>query len=208
MASPSNRVISSPELHREQRPGDIVVEAAVASHGGGSIVLHEIDDTGLSTLVDEVRDRHASQGWTVREVEVPTKHLNEMLADAQWDGLDIHFMTVDVEGAEGDVLASIDLARWRPWVIVVESTAADSPRIRPTAAWEPGCWRRATSSACSTACPATTLPTNTREQLGHDLSYAPSRIRLVQNQQPARDEPQARRRDRGRRPAGERKPLS
>lgn len=110
------------QLFRTQRPDDIVVEAAVASKGRGSVTLHEIEDSGLSTLRADVRDRHASHGWQVHEVEVPTKTLDEILEEADWAGLDIHFMTVDVEGAEGEVLASIDLERWRPWILVVEAT--------------------------------------------------------------------------------------
>ena len=35
----------------------------------------------------------------------------------------IHFMVIDVEGAEGEVIAGLDLRRFRPWVLIVESTA-------------------------------------------------------------------------------------
>src|SRR6266550_5943090 len=45
-------------MHREQRPKDIMVEAAITSDVAGPAVLHEIPDTGLSTLVDRIRDSH------------------------------------------------------------------------------------------------------------------------------------------------------
>jgi FkbM family methyltransferase len=124
------------QLHRDQRPGDIVVEAAATSQSETKAVLHEINDTGLSTLVDEVRERHASHGWEVHDVEVAATTLNAILEQSNWEGLDIHFMTVDVEGSEGDVLASIDLRHWRPWVLVIESTAPLSTEQTHTA-WEP-----------------------------------------------------------------------
>jgi FkbM family methyltransferase len=111
------------ERHRETRPEDVLVEAAVTSRPGEPIILHEIPETGLSTLVGEVSEAHTKAGWTVRDIEVPTRSLNGILDDAGWHGLDIHFMTVDVEGAEADVLASIDFKLWRPWVLVVEATA-------------------------------------------------------------------------------------
>ncbi len=161
------------QLHRDQRPGDIVVEAAVASRGGGTVTLHEIDDSGLSTLRDEVRDRHASQGWKVREVEVPTKTLNEILDEAKWDGLDIHFMTVDVEGAEGDVLASIDLDRWRPWILVIEST--EPLTTSPThSEWEPQFFGPATSSASSTDFRVTTSLASTPNNSAMPCPTAPA----------------------------------
>jgi len=110
-------------MHREQRPRDIVVEAAITSEPGTPVVLHEIPDTGLSTLVEDIRSGHEQAGWQAREVLVETRSLDEVLTEAGWRDSDIHFMTVDTEGTEPDVLRSIDLRTWRPWVLVVESTA-------------------------------------------------------------------------------------
>jgi hypothetical protein len=39
---------------------------------------------------------------------------------------EIHFLKVDVEGFEGEVLRGMDFARWRPWVLVVEATVPGS----------------------------------------------------------------------------------
>jgi FkbM family methyltransferase len=123
------------ELFRRERPEDIVIEAAITSRPGESVTLHEIPDTGLSTLIDEVSDRHHRSGYEVRDVSVATRTLDEILDAAGWAGENIHFLSIDTEGAEAEVLASIDLKRWRPWVIVVESTAPLS--LRPTyQAWE------------------------------------------------------------------------
>jgi FkbM family methyltransferase len=110
-------------MHREQRPRDTVIEAAITSDPGKPVVLYEIPDTGLSTLVDDVRAGHEQAGWRSTEVLVETRSLDEVLAGAGWQDSDIHFMTIDTEGTEGDVLRSIDLRVWRPWVLVVEATA-------------------------------------------------------------------------------------
>ena len=48
----------------------------------------------------------------------------------------VHFLKVDVEGAEEKVLRSVDLARWRPWVLVVEATEPNST-TSTHAGWEP-----------------------------------------------------------------------
>jgi hypothetical protein len=35
---------------------------------------------------------------------------------------EIHFMSLDTEGMENDVLRGFDLKKYRPWVIVIENT--------------------------------------------------------------------------------------
>ncbi len=90
--------------------------------GDGTITLHQIADTGLSTLVDDVSDEHRGAGWEVEDITVETRRLDALLDDAGWAGQDIHFIVIDTEGAERDVLETIDLHRWRPWVLVVEAT--------------------------------------------------------------------------------------
>ncbi len=102
------------------RPRDVVVRAAV-SDTPGTGVLHTIPDTGLSTLVDEVAERHAGSGWAVSDQQVPLRRLDDILDEHAGDRT-IHFMTIDVEGAERQVLESVDLRRHRPWVMVIEAT--------------------------------------------------------------------------------------
>jgi FkbM family methyltransferase len=116
-------------LHREQRPRDVMVEAAVTQRGEGEVVLHVVPGTGLSTTVDSVSDGHAASGIEHEDVPVPAVRLDVLLERQGWSGDDdIHFLLVDVEGAEHEVLRSIDLRRWRPWILVIEATAPNSTR--------------------------------------------------------------------------------
>lgn len=111
------------ELHRAQRERDILVEAAISDSPSPTLTLHQIAGTGLSSVVDTVGQTHRDTGWDVVDVEVPVRRLDDVLTEAGWQpGDDIHFLLVDVEGAERDVLATVDLQRWRPWVVVVEAT--------------------------------------------------------------------------------------
>jgi hypothetical protein len=112
-----------------------VVEAAITSDDVDEVVLHLIPDTGLSTLRDDIGTGHASSGWAVEDVPVPARRLDDVLAEHVPDGEEIHFLVVDVEGAERKVLESVDLSRWRPWVIVIEATAP-STQIRTHDEWE------------------------------------------------------------------------
>jgi FkbM family methyltransferase len=110
------------ERHRAERPGDRQVEIAITDSGVDTITLHQVTDTGLSTTVDSVAAQQDDLAYERVDVQVPAARLDSVLQDADWSGSDIHFMTIDVEGAEAEVLGSIDLRAWRPWVLVVEST--------------------------------------------------------------------------------------
>jgi len=120
---------------RAARPKDTVVEAAITSEDVETVTLHVIPDSGLSTLRDDVGAEHARSGWAVEEVSVPARRLDYVLAEHVPAGDDVHFMVIDTEGAERQVLESIDLKTWRPWVLVIEATAPMSDE-RTHEAWE------------------------------------------------------------------------
>ena len=49
---------------------------------------------------------------------------------------DIHFMLVDTDGSEPELLAGVDLGSTRPWVLVIKSTAPNST-MTTHSEWEP-----------------------------------------------------------------------
>lgn len=123
--------------HRAQRPEDIQVEAVVGELNQDEVTFYEIPSSGLSTIDAHIAARHKDNGWAIEQHQVPVRGLDDILAEARWNDEPIHFMTIDTEGSEAAVLASMDLRRWRPWVLVVEATAPTS--ARPThQEWEPG----------------------------------------------------------------------
>jgi FkbM family methyltransferase len=111
------------EMQRAERPRDRVVEAAITTKDGDRLTFHVVDGTGLSTVNGDLAHVHAEAGFDTHEIQVTTRTVDSILEEAGWEGLDIHFMSVDTEGSEKDVLESIDLTVWRPWVLVVEATA-------------------------------------------------------------------------------------
>jgi FkbM family methyltransferase len=117
----------------DQRPLDINLNIAV-SDNSNCADLYEIVDTGLSTFSEEIARRHVEAGFSARRIKVQTASLSNVLEQFSRDT--IHFLKIDVEGAEKRVLAGLDLGRFRPWIILVEAT-------RPTSAepnyeeWEP-----------------------------------------------------------------------
>jgi FkbM family methyltransferase len=123
-------------LHRTERPRDLLIEAAATQSEGGTVTLHVVDSTGLSTLEDTLARRHAASGYDTHDRTVPSRRLDSILKEAGWDEVDIHFMSVDTEGSEAEVLEGIDLTVWRPWILVVEATAPLSTRSTRDL-WEP-----------------------------------------------------------------------
>jgi FkbM family methyltransferase len=118
------------EAFRRDRPRDVAVQAAVTDADVDEITLHVVDGTGLSTLDAEVAEHHRNSGWPVRDESVPARRLDDILAEQLKPEDDIHFLVVDAEGSERAVLASLDLQRWRPWVLVIEATAPNT--VQPT----------------------------------------------------------------------------
>ncbi|MCU0506603.1 MAG: FkbM family methyltransferase, partial [Chloroflexi bacterium] len=117
------------------RPRDLNLDVAAGPHAG-HLTLHAIEDTGLSTLVEEEARLRAAEGWTVRTVEVPVETLDAVWTAHVAPGSPVHFLKVDVEGYEREVLLGIDLGMHRPWVLVVEATRPTSQEPSHSS-WEP-----------------------------------------------------------------------
>lgn len=121
------------ERVREDRPRDVNLMCAVGA-SEGELVLHEFADSGLTTASPAYADEHAAAGRTMVKRVVPMTRL-DVIFD-QHAPKDVHFLKIDVEGMEKEVLAGFSLARHRPWVLVVESTRPNSS-VDVSDAWEP-----------------------------------------------------------------------
>jgi len=122
-------------LWQQERPEDLLI-AMAASAEEGEKVLHVLPDAAqMSTLKAEYVADRQREGWRAAARRVPTTTLNAVL-DRFHEG-ELHVMSLDVEGAEREVLAGLDLSRYRPWIILVEAVL---PVTKQPAhdAWEPG----------------------------------------------------------------------
>jgi len=115
------------------RPRDINLRI-VAGATESERQFHEIAETGLSTLDPEIAERHRAAGWKVQTVPVQERPLRTVWREHVRG--DVHFLKIDVEGAEGAVLSGCDLRAQRPWVIVVEAMAPLT-QVSRHEAWEP-----------------------------------------------------------------------
>ena len=107
------------ELLRQQRQGDTIIQAAIGAKSG-IITFFEIPDSGISTADPIIAQQHRERGFDVQETTVPCITLSAIFDACAMR--DIHWLKIDVEGFEQQVLTSWHPSSMRPWVVVVEST--------------------------------------------------------------------------------------
>lgn len=108
----------------EQRPRDINLNVAAGAESG-SITLFDVPDVnGWASTDQDVAAVHRAHGHQVVEHTVPLLTLAEICRDHVRGP--VHFLKVDVEGFEGDVLRGMDFTLCRPWIVVVEAIMPNS----------------------------------------------------------------------------------
>lgn len=126
-----------PEFHGQltlARPRDINLNVAISDRAG-DLTLHIISVPGFSTLSGHVAQDRIREGLSVVEMRVPAQTLESIWAKHVASGQAVHFLKVDVEGLEREVLLGHDWSSHRPWLVVVEATRPNS--MRPShEAWE------------------------------------------------------------------------
>jgi FkbM family methyltransferase len=121
------------EKLRTERPRDVTLEVALG-HRPGMATFYEFGEPGLSTLVEEIAQEHMAGGFKAREHRVPVTTLAALLDDL--GGQQVHFLKIDVEGDERQVLRGADFAKVRPWIVLIEATRPLTP-VPSYRAWEP-----------------------------------------------------------------------
>lgn len=115
----------------KHRPRDINLHLA-AGEQNGHITLYEIADSGLSTTIKSIAEKHKVKN-SVEEISCKIKTLEDIC-----NGLnvsEVHFLKIDVEGAEKEVLKGANFKSIRPWIVVVESTIP-STQLENYLCWE------------------------------------------------------------------------
>ncbi|HEX6705401.1 MAG TPA: FkbM family methyltransferase [Albitalea sp.] len=107
------------DLLRQYREGDLVIQAAVGDEPGIS-PFFEIPGSGISTLDPSIAQLHCQRGFTVESKTTPVITLSSVLSQA---AREVHWLKIDVEGFERQVLSGWGDSPVRPWIVVVESTA-------------------------------------------------------------------------------------
>jgi FkbM family methyltransferase len=120
-------------LCEKNRPGTACINCLAGSKDGVEIPFYQ-EKLGLlsTTVVDadveaDVTKRYESRGLVFEgfsEVVLKTQTLNTMLHNHLEPGEKIDFISIDVEGAELEVLRGLSLEEFAPRVLVIEANSA------------------------------------------------------------------------------------
>ena len=121
-------------LYANVRPRDMVVDCPVGDHDG-EVSFHKVDRLhGFSSILEDVARNAGEFGVGYQTEKRPLRRLSGLLDERGFSEID--FLKIDVEGAEGAVLAGLDMARHRPKILCIEA-------VRPgdmadaSGEWEP-----------------------------------------------------------------------
>lgn len=162
------------EKIREDRPDEKVFQVMLGAEPGEQIFYY-IPETGLSTGVKAIAEQHQKAGWSKEQRCYPVMTLKQLFDETR--ERTIHWLKIDVEGLEGDVLAGWGNHPARPWIVLVESTAPNSP-VPTWAEWQhrleargyrfayfDGLNRFYVHASCSQYLPLFAIPPNVFDQL-------------------------------------------
>jgi len=118
-------VEADPTLYQrfvEERPLDVNLNIGVGVGHAGSLPFYIMSVPTLNTFSKEEAERCAAMGahQIVQVIDVPIVSVNDIIAE-NFAGAAPDFISIDVEGMDLDIVKSIDLARYRPVVICVET---------------------------------------------------------------------------------------
>jgi FkbM family methyltransferase len=116
-------VISHHESLLQARPRDINLLCAVGEKKG-EIDIFECDVRGWATGVQDIVDMLIKEGHQGKYHSIPLRTLAEICKE--FVSTEIHFLKIDVEGLEREVILGADFEKYRPWIIVLEATMPNS----------------------------------------------------------------------------------
>ncbi len=112
------------------RPRDTNLNVGVSNRRGMMTFYRAVSDahggeaSGLSTFVAEEVAIHRANGFVFEELVTPVTTLADICAEHVHGP--ISFMSIDVEGHEREVLEGADFRRFRPRIVLIESTRPKS----------------------------------------------------------------------------------
>ncbi|MDR0241802.1 MAG: FkbM family methyltransferase [Burkholderia sp.] len=118
----------------QARPQDVNLQVAVENKQTVAQYFAVDGGNGISTGVQSLADGYRNSNWDISQVTVTVTTLRDICETYVGDKA-IHFLKVDVEGKEREVLASADFNTFRPWIVLVEATEPNS-QIPSYDGWE------------------------------------------------------------------------
>lgn len=102
-----------------ERPDDINLQV-IAWNKRDTVTFFEVKESGLSTTDEQQAKLYeANFGEPITRSEKSALPLSEILDEHNIK--EAHFLKIDAEGSEFEVLSGIDFSKFKPWIIVIES---------------------------------------------------------------------------------------
>lgn len=118
---------------KNERPRDTNLQLAAGSRRERRI-LNIMPASGLSSLERPLSG--LTSALDVKHVETEVRPLADIWDEFVPSRQEVHFLKIDVECHEGEVLKGCNWAKHRPWIVVVEATAPNST-LETHETWEP-----------------------------------------------------------------------
>ena len=115
------------------RPRDINL-AIAAGEKTGTAEIFDTEIRGWSTLDQGLRSELSNNGIKGETYKVEVRSLSDVFIENKVE--QIHFLKIDVEGFEKEVLEGSDFSSYRPWIVVAEATEPNSQKLSYQN-WEP-----------------------------------------------------------------------
>jgi FkbM family methyltransferase len=105
-------------LLQQERPRDLNLNLAISNHKG-SVPYYQVPQTGMSTIRKHYANQYVEAGYETQFSRIPCTTLDEVCS--QYEVGTVHFLSIDVEGAEKAVLQGFSFQKVRPWIVVIEA---------------------------------------------------------------------------------------
>lgn len=111
------------------RPGDVNLNVGIGEQQAAALPFYVMSTRTLNTFSETEAKRYESTGAHHIEsvIEVPVMSINAVI-DQHFSGASPDFLTVDVEGLDFEIVKTLDLAKYRPAVICVETITFSETR--------------------------------------------------------------------------------
>jgi FkbM family methyltransferase len=156
---------------KEHRPEDVTI-VGCAGRAAGMVPFWTCRASQLSTGADTTLEHWRGYGAKIDSNDFSI--VNQVTLSGLLDNCvipEFHLLCIDVEGMEGEVLAGLDLSRYRPWLMVIECMLpATTTECMP---WEPSLLANGYRRVYEDRANAWYLAAE-QERLAHHFRYGPN----------------------------------